>query len=64
MLPMSMSFDPTRPPPIFFQQPLPSSLSAPQPQLNLDNNRQILNQVCKAECMCFFYKFGFLFLAD
>lgn len=46
-IPISMSFDPTRPPPIFFQQPLPSSLSSqPQPhQINYDDNRQILHQV-------------------
>ncbi|CAF4599067.1 unnamed protein product [Rotaria sp. Silwood1] len=50
-MPISMSFDPTRPPPIFFQQPLPSSLSAqqqqqpqPQQQINYDTNRQMLHQ--------------------
>lgn len=42
---MSMSFDPTRPPPIFFQQPLPSSLSSQQQQINYDATRQMLHQV-------------------
>ncbi|CAF0820081.1 unnamed protein product [Rotaria sordida] len=44
---ISMSFDPTRPPPIFFQQPLPSSLSSQQQQqqqINYDANRQMLHQ--------------------
>ncbi|CAF1958022.1 unnamed protein product [Rotaria magnacalcarata] len=43
-LSMSMSFDPTRPPPIFFQQPLPSSLSSQQQQINYDATRQMLHQ--------------------
>ena len=43
---ISMSFDPTRPPPIFFQQPLPSSLSA-RPPLNYgDPHRLPHHQVC------------------
>jgi len=49
---ISMSFDPTRPPPIFFQQPLPLSLSGQQQQqqhhqINYDDNRRMLHQVRK-----------------
>jgi hypothetical protein len=52
-IPISMSFDPSHPPPIFFQQPLPSSLSIPPPQvpqhhphqINYNDNHRILNQV-------------------
>jgi hypothetical protein len=43
-----MSFDPSRPPPIFFQQPLPSSLSVQQQQhhqINFDDSRRMLHQV-------------------
>lgn len=49
-MPISMSFDPTRPPPIFFQQPLPLSLSAQQQQqqqhqINFEEARRLLHQV-------------------
>ena len=50
-MPISMSFDPTRPPPIFFQQPLPLSLSAQQQQqqqhhqINYEEARRMLHQV-------------------
>jgi hypothetical protein len=49
---ISMSFDPTHPPPIYFQQPLPSSLSVPPPpvpqrhhQMNYNDNHRMLHQV-------------------
>lgn len=43
-----MPFDPTRPPPIFLQQPLSSALPPQhqqQPQMNYDAARQIMHQV-------------------
>ena len=45
---ISMSFDPSHPPPIFFQQPLPSSMSLQQPhsQMNYTNLSQMPHHVC------------------
>jgi hypothetical protein len=45
---ISMSFDPTRPPPIFYQQPLPSSITTQQQhhhQINYDDTHRMLHQV-------------------
>lgn len=52
-MPISMSFDPSHPPPIFFQQPLPSSLTIPpaltqqqqQQQINYADSHRLLHQV-------------------
>ncbi len=50
-MPISMTFDTTRPPPIFFQQPLPSALPTQQQQhqqqhqMNFNDNRRLLQQV-------------------
>lgn len=48
-IPMTMSFDPSHPPPILFQQPLPSSLTIPtqqqQHQMNYTDHHRMLHQV-------------------
>ena len=43
-IPMTMSFDPSHPPPILFQQPLPSSLTVPT-QMNYNDHHRMLHQV-------------------
>ena len=51
---IAMSFDPTRPPPIFFQQTLPSSLSAPpRPLLHQHPQVRIADKDFHAEFDCF-----------
>lgn len=45
-IPMTMSFDPSHPPPILFQQPLPSSLTVPPSiQQHYNDHHRMLHQV-------------------
>ena len=52
-IPIPLAFDPTQPPPMFYQQPLPSSMPTqqqqlpPPPQINYDRTRSTMHQVCE-----------------